>query len=1405
MPAKEELPSTAATEELYHTNLLRLQANQLLSESILSLSSQTGLLENEVKWSNDVNNYIEKIKEIVGGIDPAVLSPSDVLMKSNEENKDEEGDRFLIKLHSDKAQRHVESDEETDKWKIPFPGGEFLQLCSINSYAANGAGLTTTSANANVIPTLDLAVLMPMKSRNDDDDDICGMVGGKDYLNGRYFDKRNILAIHIAKYLSQKKQRKQVGSVHVVNELDGDYRKVSLILTPPIPSDNIQASGKKRQKLDEKKRAKKNKKKKIHFQLRLVFGVQYDTASRNKIESNTGWIPNARLFPDRYNNKIVEVEGQLTTNDGTPNYNNSLSSDMHHLSTTQILASVSSSALKIFTESWTLLKIWCLQRGFLRGHDSFSEKSLGLTLAYLYRSKLVSTRMDSIQVFTVWMKFMSDMDWLGENDISQNRDNDDEDKFRHSSSQAYQKIDIQSTRGLKNRSGIVMPEYNMTEQQTVMNCVQNRLHASDVKGSDMDKVAPKTLLESYKVNSDSPIFLDPTMTENYFGNTSPSFIRELQIETRRALECIHVHGDHGTSTSSKCRIEPFRQLFLENMRFWKCYDAYLKLDLNDIVFPSKMNSKHQPMNFWGDDVQDLGSYEAISRGLVKVLHMALGDRVASLRILTTGNGDTTNMLDLNTDIGTKVLLDSDDIAYVPIRSTSETKFRGYKRGSIESAVANGSRQSKQIVIGVRINSDTCHRIVDRGPPADDTASTSTFVALWGESKAQLRRFKDGAIVHAVVWNDIESKPERGRIHFEDGSRFGDIVERIIRHIIRVQFNKLDAQEMPCPLFSLRNIVSLVEGTSQEEGNDIDCQMRGSDKAHKRIATAFQSLTEFLRKNTVLSTNALGVSSSTLGLPLSIDAVEALCPSLRYAQVFPPLPHPLLGGATDTSTTKRVAGAIHGDPVLIQIRFEGSSKWPQDINAMSAAKCAMLMQLAEGIEKMKQQGDSSGSQFDGPINVTPTHLDLGYSGYVFRIVVRADEELKMLNALRNPSQEAEILKQVLRKRHVVSAAHHFTIHGLHTKYPASAGVSRLMKRWLAAHMISGLIPPEAIELLVASVFTDPAPFHTPTTVPCGFMRCLHLLSIHNWSREPLIVDPEGHIDPEERSQILMMFENLRGPEYKNGPPMFIISPVDRNEDDNSWKPSFTVNTPERVVLARISALAKRSFDFLHVSLRNLNSTRDNNEWVGIFQESSSALKSYSSLLRVDREFVCDTECASTGGDLNTFEKEGLVMTPYHRSMEKRLLGPKLLKKKLYKNLIASDNSFILSWNPVQEAVARLRSELGHLALFFYNEYTPDIIAMVWRPDAFKPSSFSAMCSEYRRPIGNVWEENSLVVTNASDAMRVIKFLVRDIVTDVKILDDRQFVKSKGKSSSKRKHSPTSKNDIEESSSDDTDDN
>jgi U3 small nucleolar RNA-associated protein 22 len=268
----------------------------------------------------------------------------------------------------------------------------------------------------------------------------------------------------------------------------------------------------------------------------------------------------------------------------------------------------------------------------------------------------------------------------------------------------------------------------------------------------------------------------------------------------------------------------------------------------------------------------------------------------------------------------------------------------------------------------------------------------------------------------------------------------------------------------------------------------------STLAHRNIMSAFDSLTTFLRKNSEQPLS--GTGSSALGLPLQIDGVEALSPSLRYSSSFPAIPHPLLGG--EGSLGGKVAGVVSSAPIHIQLRFGRSSKWPTDLKAMGAAKTAMLVQIADGIEAMKLKGGCRG--FDGPIAVTPTHLTLGYNGYSWRIVVRADPELHLLRGLHKPSEDAVRMLRALTKEHITASSHHATIHGVHTSHPSAGHVVRLLNNWLATHMLSGLVPFEAVELLVAKVYTDnESPLDAPSTIVSGFMRVLQLIATYDWVR------------------------------------------------------------------------------------------------------------------------------------------------------------------------------------------------------------------------------------------------------------------------------------------------------------------
>ena len=71
----------------------------------------------------------------------------------------------------------------------------------------------------------------------------------------------------------------------------------------------------------------------------------------------------------------------------------------------------------------------------------------------------------------------------------------------------------------------------------------------------------------------------------------------------------------------------------------------------------------------------------------------------------------------------------------------------------QSHAASAPPPPRAVIVGLVLDASKAFRKVDRGPPAEDAVAAGVFRALFG-SRAELRRFKDGAIVEAAVWEDV---------------------------------------------------------------------------------------------------------------------------------------------------------------------------------------------------------------------------------------------------------------------------------------------------------------------------------------------------------------------------------------------------------------------------------------------------------------------------------------------------------------------------------------------------------------------------------------------------------------------------------------------------------------------------
>lgn len=240
-------------------------------------------------------------------------------------------------------------------------------------------------------------------------------------------------------------------------------------------------------------------------------------------------------------------------------------------------------------------------------------------------------------------------------------------------------------------------------------------------------------------------------------------------------------------------------------------------------------------------------------------------------------------------------------------------------------------------------------------------------------------------------------------------------------------------------------------------------------------------------------------------------------------------------------------------------------------------------------------------------------------------------------------------------------------------------------------------------------------------------------------------------------------------------MYIVAPYQSNDKQTEgngsntserglWQPC--CSSPEWVVLTRTVALARRSFEFLTNCVRTFKS-----HGCSIFCESATAFKSYNVLFRVHPDFNFDITSSSTSESLENSENDdGVIESAYTRSMEARYAGPNALCRKIYRNVYPNvEEPVCTTWRPVSDLVASLREAFGDQAIFFYNDLSPEIIALLWRPVTFEKSSLSVMASDHAKPFFSCWDDDSTVIRNEKDLVREMSLYFQEMVTSVKVMN------------------------------------
>ncbi|KAM3273556.1 hypothetical protein ACQJBY_043026 [Aegilops geniculata] len=540
-----------------------------------------------------------------------------------------------------------------------------------------------------------------------------------------------------------------------------------------------------------------------------------------------------------------------------------------------------------------------------------------------------------------------------------------------------------------------------------------------------------------------------------FRMTKSAF-SELQDEAACTLNCL-----------DKCRDGGFEELFMTKVDFGAKFDSCLRINL-------KGNSRVTALSFCLDDE----SWRVLEKDVQSLLQQGLTDRTKMIRVLWRSTPSEWNIMDGFSEFG-----------------------------------------SSPLIVGVMLSLlEKSYRLVDIGPNPENHDEAIKFRKFWGE-KAELRRFKDGAIAESTVW-----ETETWERH--------TIIKRIADYVLTKHL--LLQQE------DLTHVVDQLDFCLLVGGQD-------PVSSSGALLEAFDTLAKQLR---LLD-----------DVPLKISTVQPLDSAFRHTSVFPPEPHPLAYEKSSQRLPNFAATCVRSLEVMIQL--EGSGNWPLDPVAMEKTKSAFLLRIGESLEDRGMFVTAS----EDEVNVLT-------SGYSFLLKIFHERGLVVQkqagdsNIQSAPSEDKELFFR---------SQHSSMINGLHGIYQAYGPVVRLAKRWISAHLFSSFISEEAVELVAAYLFLRPFPFHAPSSRVTGFLRFLRLLSSFDWTFSPMIVDINNDFNLKDEKEINENFMLSRRSYEQNPhdiePAMFLATSYDKSSE--AW----TKQSPSKSVLKRIASYAKSSAELL----------------------------------------------------------------------------------------------------------------------------------------------------------------------------------------------------------------------------------
>jgi U3 small nucleolar RNA-associated protein 22 len=337
-----------------------------------------------------------------------------------------------------------------------------------------------------------------------------------------------------------------------------------------------------------------------------------------------------------------------------------------------------------------------------------------------------------------------------------------------------------------------------------------------------------------------------------------------------------------------------------------------------------------------------------------------------------------------------------------------------------------------------------------GPEPSDPKAVA-FKEIWGE-KSELRKFKDGSINLCVVSS------------FSNFFEKSAMVTNLVSYLINSHFGTSEAIQTK----TLENILGTI--------------------SYSDIQSSFTELKKVLK---------------ALELPLEVETIHALSPSLRYTSVKSP----------------------KSEKNEILMEFERSMRWPDDLNAILEMKVALCVRIAT---KLEEHNLSASVVVDSK----DTGVEIFYNGFKFMMYLQCEREAILLKGTKD--------EVGYNLKHVITPILGSRISNACIESPYVSYVIRLVKRWLQAHMMSFIHDLYIEELVLAILSQDK--YDGVASIHSGFIRVLEYLSSSTWE-SPLVLNFSTDDMHEREETEKMVNDHFSMSRVKGIKHMYVGSPHD----------------------------------------------------------------------------------------------------------------------------------------------------------------------------------------------------------------------------------------------------------------------